>query len=475
MSSLAQAWPNPTAANPLARFVVVIAIISIAFNDLAAALPLGELQNDAFIYLLPVLCIVLFRNPADVDLHLPFLGLIALMGIAVALSLAVNSDAILTAHFKGRSGIGRVATQGMVLAFGLLIVLMFYDLARRGFIPVISLGARIAVFTMAFFGVLEIGSWVGFPLLTQLHELFGAVVHGGTGLPYANRLRMTAFEVSWAGVMLTFFFPFGMIGIRQEWQRFAYVALVISMVLMTQSRTALLVVLLQTLLMLWKILGRRIDGLIFLALALMLGLLALMMAPSISDKIFTTANNIVTYGHIGGPSLTDGGENYSNVTRFASVRASLDMFADHPFFGIEFGQYGFHVTEYFHAEDYRSWEVRDLYAVSSEPTWPATYSLHARLLSEIGLFGYLVFLAMILPVLFGTLRRSNPDNLRGRMHLAVTMTLFGWLPLGISIDTFQFYGGWIALGVGLTLLTADRASQPRSDTPRLHVLRSREL
>ncbi|MFO4987218.1 hypothetical protein RCK87_26100, partial [Salmonella enterica subsp. enterica serovar 1,4,[5],12:i:-] len=86
------------------------------------------------------------------------------------------------------------------------------------------------------------------------------------------------------------------------------------------------------------------------------------------------------------------------------------MFSEHPFFGVGYGQYGFRFTEYLQAEDYRSWEVRDLYAVSSEPTWPATYSLHARLLAETGLVGYLVFLAMILPALVGARRRANPDD-----------------------------------------------------------------
>lgn len=454
------AWRNPTAADPIGRLVVILAIVSMAFNDLPPLLPIGELQNDAFIYMLPVMLLYLFRHPSDVELPLPFVGLIGLMLLAIAIGIAINADSILAASFKGRSGVGRIITQSMVLAFGLLIVLLFNDLARRGFVPTISLGARIAVFTMAFFGVLEIGSWVNLPGLTQVHGLLGAFVHGGTGLPYANRLRMTAFEVSWAGVMLTFFFPFGMIGLRREWHRFAYVALVLAMVVLTQSRTALLVILLQTLLMLWKTLSRRVDVLIFAALAAMLGLVLLLMTPSVSERIATAASNVVTYGRLSGPSVADGPENFSNVTRLASVRASLGMFSEHPFFGVGYGQYGFRFTEYLQAEDYRSWEVRDLYAVSSEPTWPATYSLHARLLAETGLVGYLVFLAMILPALVGALRRSNPDDPVGRMHLAVAMTLFGWLPLGISIDSFRFYGGWIAIGVGLALLAAERRPRP---------------
>ena len=39
----------------------------------------------------------------------------------------------------------------------------------------------------------------------------------------------------------------------------------------------------------------------------------------------------------------------------------------------------------------------------------------------------------------------------GRVHLAVVMVLVGWLLLGLSIDSFRFFGGWIALGVGLAL------------------------
>ena len=35
------------------------------------------------------------------------------------------------------------------------------------------------------------------------------------------------------------------------------------------------------------------------------------------------------------------------------------------------------------------------------------------------------------------------------------MTLLGWLLLGISIDSFRFFGGWIAMGVMLALTKID--------------------
>jgi hypothetical protein len=447
---------NPTARDRLARVLVLVGICSLAFNDVFPLLPAGELGNDAFLYVFPFFALYLFQVPGETAFPMYLIVLILAMFACIVLGIAMNYHDITMAYFKGRSGFSRVATQSMMLVFGLLVALMFYDLARRGFILTISRGARLAVLVMAVFGIFEVGSWYELPGLTEVHLALAGIIHGGSGAEYTERLRMTAFEVSWAAVMLSFFFPFGIIGLRtRDWRLPAFVILVLVLTILAQSRTALLVIGFQIILLLWKSLRRRMDLVFYAASVAALGMFLLLLSPAVSQKIGETVHNMVTYGSLSGSAYGGDEENISNVTRFAGIRAGYEMFKESPFWGIGLGQYGFEYTSHLQAEDYRSFEVREFVADSS-PTWPPSFSVHMRMLSETGVLGYAVYLLMIVPIFLRSLRLASADDIVGRSHLAVAMTLFGWLLLGASIDSFRFFGGWIAVGVGLAL--ADMAS-----------------
>ena len=72
---------------------------------------------------------------------LPVVLAIALLVVIVA-GITLNYDAIARAYFKGRSGMSRVITQVMSLSFGLLVALLFFNLARMNQLSAISRGAR---------------------------------------------------------------------------------------------------------------------------------------------------------------------------------------------------------------------------------------------------------------------------------------------------------------------------------------------
>lgn len=431
--------------------LVATAVIATIFNDLKPILPVGEMSSDAFIYVLPLLVLGLLRVPGRVEIPvLPVVLAIALLVVIVA-GITLNYDAIARAYFKGRSGMSRVITQVMSLSFGLLVALLFFNLARMNQLSAISRGARIALAIMAGVGLLELASWSLIPGLTQIHEALGQVIHASSGVAYAQRLRMTAFEVSWAGVMLSFLFPFGMVTLgRGAWRTALYVALVLVLVVLSQSRTALLVIVCQAGIFAWFSLRHRVDYLLHATTLALLAVTALLVSPGPRDAIVTRLSNMVEYGSLSGPDADEGSENLSNVTRLAGIRAGMEMFREHPVAGIGFGQYGFNFPAHLQAEDFRSWEVRK-YVTDAEEDWPPAFSLHVRLLAETGILGYGIWMLLLGLPLIRSLRACDMTTLVGRGHVAVAMTLSGWMLLGLSIDTARFFGGWIALGVGLAL------------------------
>jgi O-antigen ligase len=444
-------------------WVVVISIVSLAFNDLPALLPIGEMSQDAFVYAIPVLTLFLLRSSGDIEMPaLLICFTVAFTAIALA-GVAVNLEDIVAYSFKGRTGLERVSTQGMTFSLGIVIAVLAYNLARRGMTTSIVRGAKTALLIMAGVGVFECASWINLPGLTQVHEVLSSVVHSGaTATEYSTRLRMTAFEVSWAGVMLTFFFPFGVVHLKgQRLGTLFYTALVAVLVLLAQSRTAMLVFGFQLLLLAWFYGRHRLDLVVVSLTAVVVGALLLAAEPTAYQKMADT----ITEMAVGQDGDRDQEENVSNVTRTAAIKGALSMFTEHPLLGVGLGQYGFLYSQHLQADDFRSYEVR-AYILDDENTpWPPIYSIHARLLAETGLLGYVIWLGFIVLLFARSFRSmiiSGPDT--APLHLAIAMTLFGLLILGASIDSFRFFGGWIAIGLALGL-TGDQTLRSSGPLP----------
>lgn len=92
-----------------------------------------------------------------------------------------------------------------------------------------------------------------------------------------------------------------------------------------------------------------------------------------------------------------------------------------------------------------------MYTTDGVDPWPPSFSLHARLLSETGVIGYAIWLSMLLIAIGRSATSMTLNNELGRAHLAVTLTIAGWLLIGTSIDSFRFLGGWMAIGIAFAL------------------------
>ena len=433
-------------------WLVVLLVTATVFNDLQPLLPLGELSKDGFVYLFPLAALLLMRNPGRIALPRVFTVLLLIFIALIVISIAVNYEAVSTAYFKGRSGMSRVITQGMAVLLGPLVTLLFYNLASCGNLRDISRGAEVALWTMAGVAVFETSSWLGLPGFSQIYQAMSVIIHAETNEYYPLRMRLTAFEASWAAVMLTFIFPFAMTRATTT-KLFLYAGFVILAMFLAQSRTAMLVIGIQFLVLLAAFMRRRKDYIVHSVTAICVAALTVLATPGVGESVATKVSNLIEFGSVDGMIDKDGGvENVSNITRLAAVRAGMSMFRENPVFGVGFAQYGFSYPSHIHLADMRSSEVRSYVTEADiELAWPPAYSLHVRLLAELGLLGYLSWLSLILPVLIRSLMMSDGATYLGRMHLAVAMTLIGWMLLGVSIDSFRFFGGWIALGVGLAL------------------------
>lgn len=444
--------------NWIARALVIVALVTIAFNDLPSIIPAGELSRDGFIYMVPFLTSYLLRSKNRIAIPTLLVYFAASFSMIVLLGVAVNYDEVIGTHFKGRSGFSRVVTQGMSFALGVLIAFVFYNLTLRGFIGSIVIGARAAILVMAVFAVVEVGSWYSIPPLTQIHDLISLVIHSGTP-HYPHRLRSTAFEVSWTGVMLAFFFPFSIVndGCRKL-IILLYIAIVAVLVVLSQSRTAMMVFGIQISLVALFYVRHRADVLVHIITGSSIAAILLISNVKVHTFVTETAFNVVEYGSFSHSETVE--ENVSNITRSASISAGISMLLERPVLGVGLGQFGFHYPRHLEANDLRSYEVRSY--VKDNDQWPPAYSLHARMLAETGILGYIAWLGFILINLIRSLHGAfQVRDSSTSVHLGIAMTLCGWLLLGISIDSFRFFGGWIAVGIALGLQTTSLSTYPR--------------
>jgi hypothetical protein len=461
---LARSQPQarPVARTGVTAALIALSIVLVAFNDLVEFLPLGEIAHDAFIVILPILMLRLMLWEGGLELPQPVVRFVLAFSLVVLAGIAMNFGEISNAFFKGRSGTGRILTQSMILAFGVLIIIVYYRVARIGMVSAVVKGARGAILVMAFMGVLEFASWYSVPGLTDIHTALANVIHSDSGPLYVERLRMTAFEVSWAGALLSFFLPFAVVRLPGERNasRF-YAPLALVLVILAQSRTAMLVVGIQFVIVFWAHARSRMDKVVHVLAVLGVAVVLLASNTGFYQSTATLVTNLIEYG-TPKPIETDSDENTSNITRSVGIRSALSMFRQRPLLGVGFGQFGYHYSDYIRADDLRSWEVRE-YIDDGNIKWPPSYSIHARLLSETGILGYLVWLGFIGTLTLRAFRSARNQALDASlrdMHFAVGMTLLGVLLLGLSIDSFRFFGGWIAMGIGIGLPT-----QPRRPTP----------
>ncbi len=115
------------------------------------------------------------------------------------------------------------------------------------------------------------------------------------------------------------------------------------------------------------------------------------------------------------------------------------MFVTSPVFGVGGGQYGFKVEENLPEWAFESWEVRK--AIGSQDGLLPIYSLHVRILAELGILGLLAW-AFNWASLWKRLLRSP--------HWARKTSLLTCLYIfltGLSSGSFRPPATWVLLGV----------------------------
>jgi O-antigen ligase len=253
------------------------------------------------------------------------------------------------------------------------------------------------------------------------------------------RLRGTVCEPLYLGNFLLMAWPFLLSWRRPLFMRWALGILMGIMLVLTWSRGAWIGMGLQLLVLgiftskpsfQWKKIGRvsRGRGFFFPGFAFAVILLLLVVVNSVADgfllhRLQATFNN----------------QDWSNLTRFYSMKAAWLAFLESPVIGIGWGQFAFHFPL-----------LVEPMGLQSQFTWPVVNNFPLQILCETGLFGFVVFVGAGLIILRKAWLILGRDE--SGMVLSGVVAVAGiWFQL-LTFSQYNLAHIWVGTGLLLAAL-----------------------
>ncbi len=429
-----------------------LALIFLPFNDLPwLSAVFGELgQEGAFLPLwLATLAFLFHRDFSFVVPRLPSATYLLLFAAVIVLSGVVNGFSILQAEFAGRSGPAKYFLQLMVFLFGVSLALLVCNLLHLGLINLrlVRRFLTISFLIAGGYSIFEVLFLLGVPwaetLLSTINPLFHTEEQG---IIIYSQVRSVTGEPSWFGMYAALLFPWLVSYLFTEERPWPYAVLtlyLIFLVFLSSSRLAYGLFFVEALLLV----GIMVRARIFKPGATILGLLFLSLTVFISYSLIDLVAGAET-------ALTRQGllaslaseENLSNLCRYGTQVAALNIAWDHPLLGTGLGQFPFYMEHYLPAWSMVSPEIR---AYLRGEGLPRVHGLYARLLSEVGMVGlalWLGFLAALMRQTWRTFKASFPGTVDW-LGLSIVINLVAMAAFGLSTGSFRSPGMWITIGL----------------------------
>jgi O-antigen ligase len=452
-------------SHPALATLMWLAVALLPVTGLPGLGALGELKGSASTYvLLLAIPVALATVPlAQIAVPRPLLVFLTCLMAWLAVTTAVNYDAIAVSWHHGRSGLSKLIASSIVLGFGLAVTALSLAVFRSAE-DVERLFARplcVAVLACAVFAVPELWSWVS-PTGEAVYRLTTGLLHTGdeTHWRVAGRLVSLAFEAPDLSYFCGFACPWLLLAWRLSARNqidrrgplFAVLPLLLCIVIMalSASRTGVLM----------------LAGLIGVELVYWIGLRRWRLPPlPVAGAIAVVLTIAITLWltrdfH----RLTADSADVSTVSRLALLLAQLAVFAENPVFGVGFGQFGFHVVPHLPSWAWESFEIRDWFEKIGE--LPPSFNVAARVGAELGAPGLVIWYGFWLWAMW-RIARAAPHQRPGSMSLYLDVALLAnaaCLMLGgISSDAFRRPETWIVIAI--TALHAGRTdASPARDS-----------
>lgn len=445
-------------------YLYILALVFVPFTSIDGLTFLGELQHvvSAYIYFV-IFGLSLFpflsrfrpgqRLNTEKIYGLPLITILFLG--AIGLSFAANFITIKDSMLFGRSGMDKFISSTILVIYGFLIAYVTYFIsAQHPWDRLIIKPLAVSVAICAGFSFFEMAGRVSGGM-ASLFALISAPVYGSFEiLEWDTRLRSVAFEPPDFANTAGYIWPWllgavlSTTGSKRLGLAAAWGALNV-MIILSEARTSLVMMsgLLGVFAVLWFVFLPKQEKGDPEKLLMPLTLFFVLVVPTALFLFVFYFDALV--------ATVVADDNVSNLSRLASMTAAFRMFADNPFFGLGFGQFGFHVVEYMPSWGYYSPEIR-AWLFGNGEFWPAVYSVYARFAADMGIVGVTVWMGIWLwlarKMLIETMRYRQRTGDIPYAAFPLILSCFGVLLAGVPSDSVRSPMIWINMGLACRYL-----------------------
>lgn len=450
--------------NPYRSFsllLLISGIFFIPFNSYEGLSFLGEFSNESsFIFFslafVVEVFLVLYRGKIKIPVKNPVFIILILTIIWILLSFIFNIYDIQDYYLKQTSGNNRFIRQYVALLISsLFFLLTYYNIFSRFSISKIFEIIR-KVFLYSFivvsiYTIIEASIiYLSFNSLEPVIRIFDYFPFNESYLDFKNkRLSSVSYAPPVFGMYLMTIagWMFSYLITHKGLLKFIPSILIIVFVFLSDSRSALVIILLQFLAFLLFFIKKRRYQVKVIKITTLAILITLPILILRGDTIINFISNKIESFNI-----TESKHSVSNKSRLGMIYTSGLIFIENPIKGVGFGQQAYEAEPLY--PDWakkNNWEFEQRFLNDDYLPFPPSFNLYSRLLAETGIIGFLLFSCLLFLTVYICYRKMYLDKNNSVLYLILFVSFIGYSFNWLQVDTFRVFGFWINLALLLYL------------------------
>ncbi len=441
-------------------FLFLLGIFFLPFNSYSGISFLGEYKREAAILFFLISLVILSIESFQISkIKLPrrsvFLQLFTLFIICILASTFFNIVNVSTNLFKKTPGWVRFIKQIIALALAFSIFLLSLNILLKSNSQKIVEKIRNVFLYSLFFACF----YAFFEYMVLFKGYFTKTIYLFNYFPFTDvyldyqfkRISSVSYEPPFLAIYLITIsgWMFSYILTHKKTTRFIPGLLVLILTFLSGSRTALLVVFIQILVFVFvayrfkKKIKTVFQNIIFIVFfASIVGLV--FNYTSVTNTMKNKLNSVSFIKNLE--------NNISNKSRFGIQYASLLVFKENPVFGVGFGQQAYHAKDkYPKWATKKNYEFKEYYLNEKDPSFPPGFNMYTRLLAELGIIGFLVFILFLGTAIYQSyLLTKNVNKEKKIIAIILLISFVGYAINWLQFDSFRLFGFWICLAILVT-------------------------
>lgn len=433
------------------------------FNDFKGFSFLGEFKNEAgsYFFLVGFFILILeffINGKISIPYKSKIFQILIIFFIWCIITILLNIVQVNNSFFKHTTGFSRFMRQFISLFISAFAFLIFFWNVIKNWTSSEILFKTRKVFLVCFlfvftYGILEtlivffkIGS------LRPVLALFDYFPFLDVNYGNNQRISSVTYEAPSLGnyLITTSGWMFSFIFTEKNKYRFLPTFMVVFLAFFSGSRTALINITLQLLILILVLYSmkeyRKLLKQFFRGIVVFSTFLLIINGPSIVREFEKKIQSLDFAKNLK--------KDLSNKSRFGMQYASIQVFLEHPIVGVGFGQ-----ETYYKRFHYPEWATRDnyefkyIYQNTSIKSFPTAYNLFTRLLAETGIIGFLIFGFLIYQCIsksrFLYINTIEEDKI---ISLILLISFCGLSLNWMQTDFFRQYGFWLCVVILIKIL-----------------------